>query len=572
MSSPAASVAIQNPYPGLRPFEVEEFESFFGRDRQIDELLGRLRDRRFVAVVGLSGSGKSSLVRAGLIHRLKVGHLTSAGSRWHVALFRPGSQPIEAMAVALDETIGELHDRAAELRKSTQGVLHSTRDGREPRENLLLVVDQFEEVFRFQRDRQLSDRDAAHFVDLLLAAEQDLSPDYRVYVVLTMRTDYLGDCAQFEGLPEALNRSQYLVPRLTREQTREAIEGPAALMETEIAPDLLQTLLVESSEGRDTLPLLQHALTRLWEKREPAPDGGWQITAAHYRTLGGMAKALNDHADKVLAVLPPDGQELAKKIFQELTEVGQGRDQRRPQRLSQLVRRTHATLPEVTAVVDHFQKASFLSSPDPGRADDWVVDISHESLIRQWETLKNWAVEEAEDRDDYLYIAKRVERGGELLTGADLTLALEWRERRHSPEWGKRYGGDFAATVAFIDRSLEEERKQRQQKEEQQQSELRRARQLQRIFGAVAIVFLMLLVLAWFFYRESKARELAALATDSLGEDSERSILLGMQSVNAALPFGQTIVVAEQALHQAVLSSQVRLALTGHTGSVLSVA
>ena len=221
------------------------------------------------------------------------------------------------------------------------------------------MVDQFEEIFRFQRDRQLSDRDAAHFVDLLLAAEQDLSPDYRVYVVLTMRADYLGDCAQFEGLPEALNRNQYLVPRLTREQTREAIEGPAALTETEIAPDLLQTLLVESYEGRDTLPLLQHALTRLWEKREPAPDGGWQITAAHYRTLGGMAKALNDHADKVLAVLPPDGQELAKKIFQELTEVGQGRDQRRPQRLSQLVGRTGANLPEVTAVVDHFLKASF---------------------------------------------------------------------------------------------------------------------------------------------------------------------------------------------------------------------
>src|SRR5271166_4731395 len=591
MNAPPAAVAVKNPYPGLRPFEVEEYESFFGRDRQIDELLTRLRDHRFVAVVGLSGSGKSSLVRAGLIHRLQVGHLTSAGARWKVALFRPGSQPIEALAAALDEILGTRPGRATELRKSTQELLNSTRAGRGPGENLLLVVDQFEEIFRFQQDTQLSDRDVAHFVDLLLSAEQDLSPDYRVYVVLTMRTDYLGDCARFEGLPEALNRSQYLVPRLTREQTREAIEGPGALTETEIASDLSQTLLVQSSEGRDTLPLMQHALTQLWENREPAPDGGWKITAEHYRTLGGMAKALNDHADKVLAELPPDGQELAKKIFQELTEVGQGRDQRRPQQMGQLARRTGASLLEVTAVIDHFLKASFLTSPDRGRAEDWEVDISHESLIRQWETLKNWATEEAQDRDDYLYFAKRVERGGELLAGADLALALKWRERKHSPDWATRYGRYFTATVAFIDRSRHEQRRQewqrqegewkRQEEEEKQRRrELHQARKLQRIFGAVAAVFLVLLVLAWVFYRraekashESKARELAAYATDSLDEDRQRSTLLGMQAVNATLQFGQPPVpAAEEALHQAFFSTQAWLTLKGHNGYVLSVA
>ena len=106
MSSQSTSVMFQNPYPGLRSFEVNEFESFFGRDRQIDELLARLQENRFVAVLGLSGSGKSSLVRAGLIHRLQVGHLTSAGSSWRITLFRPGPSPIEALAAALDETLG----------------------------------------------------------------------------------------------------------------------------------------------------------------------------------------------------------------------------------------------------------------------------------------------------------------------------------------------------------------------------------------------------------------------------------------------------------------------------------
>src|SRR5271165_908158 len=589
MNAPPAAVAVKNPYPGLRPFEVEEYESFFGRDRQIDELLTRLRDHRFVAVVGLSGSGKSSLVRAGLIHRLDVGHLTSAGARWKFALFRPGSQPIEALAAALDEILGTRPGRATELRKSTQELLNSTRAGRGPGENLLLVVDQFEEIFRFQQDTQLSDRDVAHFVDLLLAAEQDLSPDYRVYVVLTMRTDYLGDCARFEGLPEALNRSQYLVPRLTREQTREAIEGPAALTDTEIASDLMQALLVESAEGRDTLPLLQHALMLLWERREPARDGGWQITAEDYRTLGGMAKAKNDHADKVLAELPPDGQELAKKIFQELTEVGQGRDQRRPQQMGQLARRTGASLLEVTAVIDHFLKASFLTSPDRGRAEDWEVDISHESLIRQWETLKNWATEEAQDRDDYLYFAKRVERGGELLTGSDLILALNWRERLHGPIWAERYGGDYESTVALIERSREalqeqqreaDERKRREVLGVQRHKELQQARKLQKIFGAIAAVFLLLLVLAVFLFRqaernagESKARELAALASQSLNEDPERGFILAIHAVNTSLGLGQAPVTAAlDALQLAILSLPMHVTLRGHSGAVLSVA
>jgi tetratricopeptide (TPR) repeat protein len=531
MSSQPAPVELQNPYPGLRPFDVHEFESFFGRDRQVDELLGRLRDHRFVAVVGLSGSGKSSLVRAGLIHRLEVGHLTSAGSRWRMAVFRPGSHPIDALAAALDETLGKIPDRVIELRKNTQQLLHTTRSGRGPGENLLLVVDQFEEVFRYQREELLSQRDAAHFVDLLLAAEQDLSPDYRTYVVLTMRTDYQGDCAQFEGLPEALNRSQYLVPRLTRDQTLEAIVGPAALVDTEIAPDLLRTLLVESAEGRDTLPLLQHALIRLCEERDPSPGGGWQITLALYKTLGGMGQALNDHADDVLAKLPREQKDLAKKIFQQLTEVGQGRDQRRPMRLSQLVERTEGALPDVKAVVEHFLAANFLTSPDRGRAMDWEVDISHESLIRQWETLSDWAKEEAQDGDDYLYFAKRVERGGELLTGADFALALEWRDRKRNEAWSQRYGGNFTATLEFIERSREEQKRLRKAEDK------RRLRRRIALFSVPGTVLMIMFYGLWVNYQTKQIQK---------NKEKEREVAMQAKTegLQEGLQQGQTAVLA----------------------------
>jgi WD40 repeat protein/energy-coupling factor transporter ATP-binding protein EcfA2 len=438
---------LKNPYPGLRPFEPEDAGYFFGRDRQVDELLLRLRDHRFVAVLGLSGSGKSSLVRAGLIPALKAGHLTSSGSHWRVALFRPGSRPLEALAAALDEALGARVDRLARLGASTQALLLDTREGREADESLLVVVDQFEEIFRVPDASQ-----AARFIDLLLAVEQDLSPLFRVYVTLTMRTDRLGESARFDGLPEALNRSQYLVPKLASDQLREAIEGPAALTETDIAPELVQQLAIEASEGRDQLPLLQHLLMTLWEGRETRDDSS-AISYAAYEAIGSAAAALNAHADRVLAELPAGRQALASFIFRALTEAGEGRDQRRPQRLSQLAAITGAPLEEVRGVAEHFLTANFLTSPDRWRTDDWEADITHESLIRQWKQLAGWVAEEAKGAEDYRYFYRGASRGAVPLTSFDLDLAIKWLDKRLNAAWAARYGGDFDATVRYIRRS-----------------------------------------------------------------------------------------------------------------------
>jgi hypothetical protein len=229
MGEQAATLYTGRIYPGLRPFEAEDALLFFGREEQIDELLRRLQDTRFLAVVGLSGSGKSSLVRASLLPALHRGHLTGAGSHWRVSVMRPGADPFGALAQVLDETLGKRNDRLPTLRSCSLGLVDASRHGRDENENLLLVVDQFEEVFRFWGSNRLSAGAAAEFVELILAATRDYESAYRVYVVITLRSDYLGECARFQGLPEALNDSQYLVPRMTREQLREAIEGPAAL-------------------------------------------------------------------------------------------------------------------------------------------------------------------------------------------------------------------------------------------------------------------------------------------------------------------------------------------------------
>src|SRR5262249_45749816 len=222
-------------------------------------------------VVGPSGCGKSSLVRAGLISALETGFLTDAGAGWRVAEMRPGDQPLARLAHALlvpsalgPERGTDTFEGAivqAMLRRGPLGLIEILHETRLPaNENLLLLVDQFEEIFRFREQGNADDADA--FVSLLLASSNQR--EVPIYVVITMRSDFLGDCALFAGLPEAINDSQYLTPRLSRDQIRAPITGPAHVFGGDVEPALVNRLLNEIGPDPDQLPLLQHALMRMW--------------------------------------------------------------------------------------------------------------------------------------------------------------------------------------------------------------------------------------------------------------------------------------------------------------------
>ena len=269
------------------------------------------------------------------------------------------------------------------------------------------MVDQFEELFRYKdeepvteearRRREAAAAAAAQFVQLLLAASRYQPP---VYIVLTMRSDYRVDCAEFRDLPETLNECQYLIPRLTREQRRGAIEGP--LGRTEIAPSLVQRMLNDAGDEPDQLPILQHALMRTWGQwRRLDPGQSRRIKLQDYEAIGGFEKALDWHAKELLKDVP---EEIAATIFKRLTARSRGnRERRDPATLAQLWDVCGAATPEqkaeVTAVINHFRKgeATFLSPRMEQvldlRPDDYV-DITHESLIRQWEKLRDWVKEE----------------------------------------------------------------------------------------------------------------------------------------------------------------------------------
>jgi hypothetical protein len=254
----------RQPYPGLRPFEADEADLFFGRERHVDALLQRLSNSHFVAVVGGSGAGKSSLVRAGLLPALEAGFVVEAGSDWRVAVLRPGGAPLEALADTLlaphvlstDGGAPHREFALAELRRGPRGLIQLVGDAHLGQQsNLLVVVDQFEELFRYCRDATQKDQ-ANVFVELLLQATAQR--DVPIMVVLTMRSDFLGDCARFRGLPERLNDNQFLTPRLTRDQIAEAIRGPARVCAGVVEDALVDELCNAVGDNQDQLPVLRH--------------------------------------------------------------------------------------------------------------------------------------------------------------------------------------------------------------------------------------------------------------------------------------------------------------------------
>ncbi|MCB2173514.1 ATP-binding protein, partial [archaeon] len=418
-----------NPFVGLRPFESRDSLYYFGRKEQTHALLKQLDSHRFVAVVGSSGCGKSSLVRAGLIPNLEAGFLVQDRDLWKIATFKPGAAPLYHLAAAV-AAVGESVERrqaANQLqevvqRRGARALTDAIRTNLEDEDsNLLIVVDQFEELFRFQQAKTVQVREeAAEFVSALLyLADQTRVP---VYVVLTMRSDFLGECDAYQGLPEAMNKSQYLVPRLTRRQRREAFMGPVRLAGADITPRLMDRLLNESLDTRDDLPILQHVLMRTWAVW--AGDGRrGPIDLEHYERSGGLQNALSLHADEALNGLNREQHLISKRMFQ------------------------------------------VVSSGDP--AADPLVDISHESLIRQWNTLADWVDEEAESARIYQRMAQSAELHAAAKAGlykeTDLQVALDWqRQQQPTAEWAGRYSPNFSRAMRFLEQSVSKQKTNKQ--------------------------------------------------------------------------------------------------------------
>jgi hypothetical protein len=466
----------ENPFPGLRPFREDEEHLYFGRDNQVDRMIDKLAGTRFLAVVGTSGSGKSSLVNCGLKPSLHRGLMAAAGTSWRMVQFRPGGSPVSSMARAFaadssmfpsDQPDGLplLEIVEATLQMSSLGLADLFEYAHfEQGTSLLVVVDQFEELFRYgkkvvgSQDSYGVSSEAVAFVNLLLEAHTH--PEYPIYIVLTMRSDFLGECSQFDGLPEVINESQYLVPRLSREERRAAIAGPVGVAGGELSPVLLTRLVNDVGDNPDQLSILQHAINRTWAWWQKEGHGKGVLSLEHYEAVGTMTSALDRHAEEAFSDLGTERQrKICEKVFKALTDKGtDARGIRRPMPLKALCEVVDASSDEVLPVLEVFRvpSRSFLmppiaESPEP----ETVIDISHEILMRVWERLKTWADEEAQSANTYRRLAETADlyASGKaaLWRDPDLQTALEWRQKEiPNPAWAQLYRAGFEGALSFL--------------------------------------------------------------------------------------------------------------------------
>ncbi len=584
-----------NPFPGLRPFTISESHLFFGREGQSSDVLRNLSDNRFVAVIGASGSGKSSLMYCGLVPVLHGGFITEAGERWKVVPMRPGNGPIRNLATALSQNalqgVTSTKDGAyniplieSMLRNSSSGLINAVKHLDRPRnENLLILVDQFEELFRFRRRQQgnTAANEAFSFIKLLVEAVNQT--DAPIYIVLTMRSDFIGECAQYQNLTELINKSHYLIPQMTRDNLRRAIEGPIAVGGGVISARLLHQLLNDVGDNPDQLPILQHALMRTWDYWEIHRKAGEPMDLAHYDAIGRMEKALSEHANEAYDELDVVGKNICEHLFKSLTERGaDNRGIRRPSSIEEIAAIASASNTEVMAVANVFRKAgrSFISpSAEVDLTQETVIDISHESLMRIWDRLKNWVDEEASAVQMYLRLSESAYRFQEGKAGLwrppDLHLATSWKaKQKPTLSWALRYNPAFERTNVFLESSEKEYLAEEQNKVRLQKRALRRSRMIAMVLGSAAILSLGVMVFAIDRMGAAQKAQFDALVSQEIAlrekdkadslrvialNESQKAAFEGERARESAL---DAITQKEEALRQQQFAEEQRLIAT----------
>jgi len=521
------------PYRGLLFFDESNADIFFGREKLTAHIMDRVTDlvidsqSRLLTVVGASGSGKSSLIRAGLAVALKQ-------KDWEVCVFTPGENPLRTLNMFLEEN---------------QATAKS--------EPLLVLVDQFEEIFTLCHDES----ERIEFIQKLL--ELSSEPSKRISVVIALRADFYSHCAQYPSLRLAVAAEQEYIGQMTVDELRRAIEEPAKQNGWEFEHGLVNMLLNDiGAQGTNqpepgALPLLSHALLATWERRH-----GRTMTLDGYRTSGGVHGAIAETAENLFTdQLNQSQQEMVRDVFLRLTELGEGtEDTRRRAALNELVRQSDEAT-QLRAVLDMLAGARLITLNEDS------AEVAHEALIREWQRLHEWLTKDREGLLLHRHLTEsargwevRGRDASELYRGARLAQAREWastNEGRLNP-----------SEQSFLVASNGQEEHDAREREAQRQRELdaayqlaetqsQAAKQLRRRAAILtgAFIFSVLLVGVSIYFGiqaknnglEAQSRELAAAAIINLDSDPERSILLALQ--------------AENALHRSVLASRVRKVL-----------
>jgi WD40 repeat protein len=536
------------PYRGLRTFDEEHAEFFFGREADVQRLLERLKERPFLSVLGPSGSGKSSLVRAGLVPALRRGALPGSDT-WRIAVLRPGAEPLTMLAAyLLDLAPGGSMQQTVDLLAEDPRTLHlavaRALASRPEDERTVWVIDQFEEVFTLCHDEG---HRRAFFDNLLHAA---FAPGGKTYVVVTMRADFYPKCATYPELAQGISANQFLAWPMEQWALAEAIEEPARAVGLQLEEGLTDQILSDLREAPGALPLMEHTLLELWERRR-----GSMLTLEAYREAGGVSGSLAKRADLVYEGLPEPERAIARRVLLRLTQPGEGtEDTRRRATFEELVGASEEREP-VEHVVSALTHARLLTTGTDPSCGDRVVDVSHEALIRGWPRLREWL---DEDRTGLRTHRRLTEAANEWArSGRDPEALYRGVRLAQASEWAERNAGAMnMLETEFLRDSVDAQERARR----------RRQRRLRVAAGALAAGLVVVAVLALLAFRQSrlaKSREIAATALEQLGRDPQLTLLLAIEAYETA-PTAQ----AEAAVRRALVNSHLRRVIPVGRGEI----
>ncbi len=410
-----------NPYKGLRAFQEADADDFFGRAEQVKQLQEQLQASRFIALIGPSGSGKSSLVRAGLIPALRQ------EDKWFITDMTPGTHPLEELEAALLRVaVNPPPTLIEQLERDDRGLCRAAKrilpGGDDEFAEAILFIDQFEEAFT-----QVEDEDTrVHFLNLLKTAAED--ENSRLRIILTLRADLYDRPLMYPDFGELIREYTEVILPLGRDELQDAVRKPAERARLELEDGLVADIIADVSQQPGMLPMMQYALTELFERRD-----GNMLTKAAYQEIGGVSGALAQRADELYKSLDETSQNIARQIFLRLVTLGDGtEDTRRRVKLAELLSLEDPEL--VQRVIDQFGKYRLLTFDHDPSTRAPTVEIAHEALIRRWDQLRQWL---DESRDDLRAQRRLIQAAREwqqskqdpsfLLTGTRLVQFEEWR-------------------------------------------------------------------------------------------------------------------------------------------------
>ena len=619
---------MDNPYKGLRAFGEGDAQDFNGRESLIQQLLIKLGDTgelsRFLTIVGPSGSGKSSVVKAGLIPALRRGALPGS-ENWFIIEMMPGAHPLEELEAALLRVaVNPPASLIEQFQKDSRGLIRAVRRSlpNDPSIELVLVIDQFEEVFTLLQD----ETERMRFLGLLVNAILDESS--RIRVILTMRADFIDRPLGYVDFGELIHQRMEIVLPLTPDELESTIASPAERVGLHLESGLVAAIMHDLGDQPGTLPLLQYALTELYEKR-----AGNTLTRSAYLEIGGVMGALGRRAEEIFSSLDEEGQVIAKQIFLRLVTLGEGvEDTRRRVLIYELenLKFDEMDLRKVStafkATLDAFGNARLLSfDRDPGTRGP-TVEVAHEAIIREWPRLREWLEETRTlvrmQRQLSLAASEWMDAKRDasfLLSGTKLAQYEGWTVSSAIALTQHEIGYLKASLSARDQREVEEAARQQRELEsvrklaetESSRAELqtRSAKQLRQravfLTGALVLAMVAAIIAGVIGNRNSKlavqnekiastaqaaeasavqerdradqernhaeneaklatSRELAAASLSNLDVDPELSILLALQGVSV-----QHTSETENALRRSLATSRVNLTITSESPTVL---